>query len=59
MYQNSSEMRNSWIIRQNPYQGLLYLGMERHGQDFTVFEQMEERKKVEDYFSLNKSPINA
>lgn len=49
-------MRNPWFIRQNPYQDLLYLGMERLGQDFTVFEQMEERKKVEYYFSSNKSP---
>lgn len=51
-------MRNPWFISQNSYQGLLYLGMERLGQDFTVFEQMQERKKVEYYFSLNKNPIN-
>lgn len=51
-------MRNPWFIGQNSYQGLLYLDMERLAQDFTVFEKMQEGKKVEYDFSLNKNPIN-
>lgn len=51
-------MRYPWFIGQNSYQGLLYLDMERLGQDFTVFEKIQEGKKVEYYFSLNKNPIN-
>lgn len=51
-------MRNPWFIGQNSYQGLLYLDMERLGQDFTVFEKMQEGKKVEYFFSLNKKIIS-